>query len=76
MSDNKATDYHRDNFYPSVIIEENMQFDNSDCEASFNTSQILEVEEDSVVSVQGVELLLGNRVVFRDWAPGTQTGSK
>ena len=49
MSDNKATDYHRENFFPSVIIEENMQFENSDCEASFSTSQILEVEEESVV---------------------------
>ena len=45
----KATDYHRENFSPSVIIEENMQFENSDCEASFSTSQILEVEEESVV---------------------------
>ena len=49
MSDNKATDYHRENFFPSVIIEENMQFENSDCEASFSTSQILEVEDESVV---------------------------
>ena len=49
MSNNKETDYHRENFYPSVIIEENMQFENSDCEASFNTSQILEVEEESGV---------------------------
>ena len=51
MSAMKETDYNRENFSPSVIIEENMQFENSDCEASFSTSQILEVEEETEESV-------------------------